>query len=100
MSNLSSTQPKSAESYLCDAIDIIGDRGKQYEQQKERSMPKIVAVFNLITGLTLTESQGWLFMQILKLVRLHSGNGFHNDSALDAIAYAALAAESGSNETC
>lgn len=92
---------KTAQNYLTEAIDIIDRRGQTYDksqQQQERSMASIVIVFNQITGQDLTESQGWAFMQVLKLVRLHANpDKFHEDSAVDAIAYAALAAECGAN---
>jgi hypothetical protein len=89
---------KTAQAYLLKAIDTLGERGQQYDksQQQERSMATIVTAFNQITGQDLTEAQGWAFMQVLKLVRLHSNpKKFHEDSALDSIAYAALAAECG-----
>jgi hypothetical protein len=91
---------KTASEYLQEAIDTLGQRGKEYDrsQQQERSMEKIVVAFNWITGQDLTEQQGWAFMQVLKLVRLHNNDRFHEDSALDAIAYAALAAECGNKQ--
>ena len=87
---------KSAQDYLTKSIEVIGHRGKEYDrsQQQERSMAKIIAAFNVITGLSLTEHQGWLFMICLKLIRLNiSPDIFHEDSAIDLIAYSALAAE-------
>lgn len=88
---------KTAPDYLQEAIDTLIQRGKEYDrtQEQERSMATITTVFNQITGQDLTEQQGWAFMQVLKLVRLHSSPNFHEDSALDSIAYAALAAECG-----
>ena len=59
----------------------------------ERSMGKAVAAFNAITGHTLTESEGWLLLQVLKDVRLFTRSDYHADSAEDCIAYAALKAE-------
>lgn len=59
----------------------------------ERSMGKAVAAFNAITGHTLTESEGWLLLQVLKDVRLFTRSEYHADSAEDCIAYAALKAE-------
>jgi Domain of unknown function (DUF6378) len=90
--------PRTAQNYLQCATHTIGERGKQYDpsQTQERSMSKIVVAFNVITGLSLTEQQGWLFMQLLKIVRLNNSPKFHEDSAIDSIAYAALAAECGS----
>lgn len=77
------------------AADIMEERGKQYDQPTgERSMGKTVAAFNAITGKSLSESDGWLLMLLLKNVRLFQRSGYHEDSAQDAIAYAALLAES------
>lgn len=59
----------------------------------ERSMGKAVAAFNAITGHALTESEGWLLLQVLKDVRLFTRSEYHADSAEDCIAYAALKAE-------
>lgn len=59
----------------------------------ERSMGKAVRAFNAITGHELTESEGWLLLQVLKDVRLFTRETYHADSAEDCIAYAALKAE-------
>ena len=64
----------------------------------ERSMAQTVAIFNLHHGLGMTEAQGWHFMQILKDVRLFQNPGYHQDSAEDCIAYAALKAEAKQSE--
>ena len=87
---------KTAQDYLTEAEATLNQRGQQYDQsqQQERSMAKIVATFNSISGLSLTEYQGWLFMICLKLIRLNTNPDiFHEDSAIDLIAYSALAAE-------
>jgi hypothetical protein len=86
-----------AEQLLNDAARLLAERGKEYDKdrQQERSMGQIVRAFNVISGQNLTELEGWLFMQTLKLVRLHNSPTFHKDSAMDAIAYTALAAECG-----
>ena len=75
------------------------ERGKTYDTPEgERSMAKTVTAFNIITGQELTEAQGWLFMQVLKDVRLFTSTNFHADSAEDCIAYAALKAEAKQKE--
>lgn len=75
------------------------ERARQYDQPGgERSMGRTVAAFNAITEHSLTEAQGWLFMQLLKDVRLFTSPGYHADSAEDGIAYSALMAEAKSNE--
>jgi hypothetical protein len=56
-------------------------------------MGKAVTAFNAITGHTLSESEGWLLLQVLKDVRLFTREAYHADSAEDCIAYAALKAE-------
>jgi hypothetical protein len=86
---------RTAENFLHEAANLMADRGKQYDQPGgERSMGKAVAALNAITGRDLTEGEGWLLMSLVKRVRQHSGAGYHQDSAEDAVAYAALEAES------
>lgn len=85
----------SAINYLREAATIMEDRAKEYDQPEgERSMEKIVKIFNIYADKDLKESDGWLFMQILKDVRQWSAKSYHLDSAKDCIAYAALKAES------
>lgn len=81
-----------------EAADTINLRGKDYDKKEgERSMAATVAAFNAITGNKIDETDGWLFMLLLKQVRQWQKPAFHRDSAIDAIAYAALLAESLSN---
>ena len=70
------------------------ERASTYDETGgERSMGKAVTAFNAITGHSLTESEGWLLLQLLKDVRLFARTAYHADSAEDCIAYAALKAE-------
>jgi hypothetical protein len=86
---------KDAPAFLSEAIKVMQQRGKQYDSnEQERSMGKTVEAFNIITGKQLTESEGWLLLQLLKDVRQWSKPEYHEDSALDCIAYSALKAES------
>ena len=86
-------EPKAAE-LLGRAAAHMHDRSSTYDEPEgERSMGKIVMAFNAITGRDLTESEGWMFMQQVKLVRLFTRREYHADSAEDNIAYAALLAE-------
>jgi hypothetical protein len=88
-----------ATGYLKNAADTMAERGKTYDAETgERSMAATVQAFNAITqrGGTegaLSESDGWLLMLVLKQVRQQQAPGFHADSALDSVAYAALLAE-------
>lgn len=59
----------------------------------ERSMARAVAAFNALTGAELTETQGWLFMAVVKAARATAGCE-HPDDWTDLAAYAALAGES------
>lgn len=96
------TVPHPAE-LLRHAADILVQRGQQRDSgagadgvPTERSMAATVAAFNVIEGTTLTERQGWAFMQTLKLVRAASSarNGEPDlDSHIDGAGYAALAGE-------
>ena len=86
---------RTAPDFLHQAAELMAERGKQYDQpQGERSMGRAVAAFNAITGRELDEYEGWLLMSLVKRVRQYSGAGYHRDSAEDAVAYAALEAES------
>ena len=89
-----------ASDFLRKAAAIMDERGKQYDQPDgERSMGKCVTAFNIITGRSLTEAEGWLLLQLLKDVRQWQRPGFHLDSAEDCVAYAALKAEAKQKET-
>ena len=90
---------ETASDFLTTAFNVMEERGKTYDNSdKERSMSATVKAFNAITKRDLTESEGWLFMLLLKQVRQFSNEKYHEDSALDSVAYAALLAESLSNE--
>lgn len=84
-----------AEQFLKQCADVLIERGKEYDKPEgERSMGKTVAAFESITGKTLTEAEGWLFMQVLKDVRQwQNPSRFHEDSAVDCVSYSALKAE-------
>lgn len=82
--------------------DILTKRHEEYAVhggQGERSIAAVVTAFNAVTGrdrfepgnFRLSESEGWLFMCLLKNVRLFSAEGFHQDSAVDGVNYNALA---------
>ena len=88
----------SAEDVLQNAGKHIGDRAVTYDQPNgERSIGKTVAAFNIITGHTLTEEQGWLFMGLLKKVRSQQGS-FKLDNYEDDSAYSALRAEAAARD--
>lgn len=71
------------------------DRAAQYDSPEgERSMTKTVAAFNIITGHTLSEAEGFLLMQILKDVRQwQTPDKPHRDSIEDGVAYSSLKGE-------
>lgn len=79
---------------LSQAANIQAERAREYEQAGgERSTAKIVAAFNAITGRDLRESEGWLFLQLLKMVRGEAKRTPHMDSIVDNVSYAALYGE-------
>ena len=78
-----------ADDTLRAALAALADRAAQRDTPGgERSMARAVAAFNALTGHRLTETQGWRFMEILKIAR---GESF--DDFIDGAAYAALAGE-------
>lgn len=90
---------KSTE-FLQSAMDVQKERGEQYDKPSgERSMGATVLAFNAITGNTLEESDGWMLLGLLKLVRQSQNpEKYHHDSALDFVAYASLYAEAASEQ--
>lgn len=88
-------KPMKAIDFLERAMKLQEERGKEYdaEQNQERSMGKTVVAFNAITGHNLSESEGWLLLQLLKDTRQWAKKSYHADSAEDCVAYAALKAE-------
>lgn len=92
------TTSKSATDLLDDAKQIQTSRASEYDNgEQERSMGSVVAAFYHITGVDLTEAEGWEFMCILKQVRYFSAANAgkpHNDSLADLVSYAALLGES------
>lgn len=92
--NQQTTRAQSATEILRTAGQTLGERGKQYDPngKQERSMTAIIAAFNAIYPHNpLTVHMGWQFMCLVKMVR--GATKPHADSALDQVAYAALAAE-------
>jgi hypothetical protein len=87
-----------AQDILTDAAEAMHARAVTYDKpQGERSMAATVAAFNAITGHSMTEQQGWQFMEVLKMTRSNQG-AYSADSFIDGAAYAALAGEAAKRE--
>ena len=70
------------------------DRAATYNKPEgERSMASTVAAFNAQTGRDLSESEGWLLLANLKVVRDRQRQQPHQDSIEDGVAYFALYGE-------
>ena len=82
-----------ATELLNEASGILNQRGVDYDKKEERSMFDVVSMFNICRKQNLSEVDGWVFMECLKMVRQKSSNDTHRDSFVDGIAYPALAAE-------
>lgn len=90
---------KKAIDVLTEAVKVQEERAKIYNSPGgERNMDALVAAFAAITKHKLTEAEGFLFLQLLKNIRLFCAPGFHEDSAVDNVSYAALVAEAKSKE--
>ena len=85
------TNRVSADEVLDMAKDTMAQRGQRRDSGQERSMKRIVHVFEALTGHQLTEVEGWTFMVVLKLCREQTGPDL--DNWIDGAAYMALAAE-------
>lgn len=89
-----------ATDFLSQAAKHMSERAVTYDSPEgERSMAKTVAAFNALVGADLSESEGWLFMMLLKVARLTQRASFHADSAEDLVAYAALMGEAKSQQS-
>lgn len=91
------TQPASgvkAEDILGEALTVLRQRASERDVKEERSINMTVKLFNTYTGLSLTPSQGWVFMICMKLARSIPAKGKKRDDWVDLAAYAALAGES------
>lgn len=87
-------QSTTAPDLLIEAADTIGNRAAQRDMPTgERSMGRAVDTFRALTGITLSERDGWVFMAILKLARAQGG-ALRMDDYIDGAAYIALAGES------
>lgn len=84
-----------AADILQQAKNCLVNRASERDKEQERSMKSCVEAFNALTGKSLTETEGWVFMTVLKLARSQGGS-FKLDDYVDMAAYAALAGESGS----
>lgn len=80
---------------LVEAAETIGDRASERDTEQERSMKRTVKAFNAMFNKNLTETEGWQFMELLKMARSVGGK-YREDDFLDGAAYAALAGESAS----
>jgi hypothetical protein len=90
-----------APAILDAAAKHMRDRAATYDKPEgERSMEQTVDLFNRYHGTSLTEAQGWHFMQVLKDVRMFTRDGYHADSGEDGVAYAALKCEAKAKEVC
>ncbi|WP_049780124.1 DUF6378 domain-containing protein [Aromatoleum aromaticum] len=88
------TDTVDATEILVAAADCIGDRASQRDQADgERSMSRAVDTFNVLTGHSLSERDGWIFQAVLKLARAQGGRHVLDDY-IDGAAYLALAGES------
>ena len=82
-----------ADAILHNAATEMQDRAASRDTPEgERSMGRCVKAFNAMFGTELTETQGWQFMELLKMAR-SAGGEFRLDDFTDGVAYAALAGE-------
>jgi hypothetical protein len=87
-----------AKTFLERASEEMQDRAHTYDSpQGERSMGATVRAFDAVSGVSMTEEQGWLFMALLKAVRSQQG-AYRDDSYVDGAAYFALAGEAAQDE--
>lgn len=81
------------EAILNEVKDAVNERGQERDlPDGERTIPRCVKAFNAICGHNLTNEQGWIFMQLLKICRMSQGS-FKRDDYIDNLGYGVLLAE-------
>lgn len=85
--------PMKAHEFLDQAGAALKDRAASRDRGEERSMARCVAAFNEQTGHQLSETDGWIFMVMLKIARHYSGDKFNPDDFIDGAAYMGLGGE-------
>lgn len=88
-----------ATEFLKEGIETLSQRASDRDVKEERSMTKVVELFNKLHGTNLTVVQGWNFMVLLKMVRAHTGGKFRKDDYVDQCNYMSLEGEAKSQET-
>lgn len=88
-----SSEVLTAPQFLMRAVELLGERGQDYDKEQERSGDKIAQAFSAITGIEIGAAEVYLMLQIVKDVRQWTAKGFHRDSAEDSVSYAALKSE-------
>lgn len=84
----------SAPDVLRTAAETIEARAAERDKPEgERSMARVVQGFNALSGHKLSETDGWLFMAVLKIGRHYGGSRYQPDDFVDLSAYGALAGE-------
>ena len=92
--------PKTPADFLEQAMAEMERRAQYYDAPTgERSIPATVKAFNAVTGDGQMDSaeRGWLFMELLKMVRSQQG-GYRADNYVDGVAYSSLRAEAAVQE--
>ena len=83
------------DAILTDASNTLKQRGIDYDGKGyaggERSMEQTCAIFKAMTGIELSEVDGWRFMLCLKLARSMTGKP-KRDTYVDIAGYSALKA--------
>lgn len=92
------TSPKLAHEFLEAGVGHMKERARTYDRPEgERSMGATVTAFNALTRHTLSEEQGWLFLELLKAARCEQGE-FRSDNYEDGAAYVGLKGEAARRE--
>ena len=81
-----------AEQIIYKCFEILKERGKRYDSDRERKMDKTISIYNQISNRTLSVEDGYKLMISLKLARMFQSE-YYEDDYIDLINYVALLAE-------
>ena len=85
-----------ANEFLRTALTTLNERGQDRDEGGERSMARIVKLFNALYDAEMSEEQGFMFMVLLKAVRASTGS-YNEDNYIDLAGYSALLGEAAKN---
>ena len=92
------SKSRTAQEILTNCKNLIGEKGKGYDGNQERSFTAVAQAYNAINNTGISGANIAEILLLVKLVRQANSEGYHLDSAEDAVSYCALMVEELENQ--